>query len=52
MASSSSSKPKKVESLQHEGAKRRIIPTAELQSTAEHIEKQDPFEPVVYKRNS
>ncbi len=52
MASNSSSNPKKVESLQHKGAKRRIIPTAELQSTAEDIEKQDPFEPVVYRRNS
>ena len=42
--------PKKVETLTHGSAKRRNIPTAELQSTAERMEEQNPFEPVVYER--
>ncbi len=42
--------PKKIETLTHEKARRRNIPTAELQSTAERMEEQNPFEPVVYER--
>ncbi len=44
------SAPKKVEALKHEAAKRRNIPTAELQSAAQRAEELDPFEPVVYPR--
>lgn len=42
--------PKTVESIKHRNARRPIIPTAELQSTAEHIEKENPLEPAVYRR--
>ncbi len=42
--------PKQVETLAHDKAKRRNIPTAELQSTAERLEEQHPFEPVTYER--
>ena len=42
--------PKQVETLTHDKAKRRNIPTAELQSTAERLEEQHPFEPVTYER--
>lgn len=42
--------PKQVETLTHDKAKRRNIPTAELSSLAERIEEQNPFEPVSYKR--
>lgn len=42
--------PKQVETLTHDKATRRNIPTAELQSTAERMEEQNPFEPVVYER--
>ena len=42
--------PKQVETLTHGSATRRNIPTAELQSTAERMEEQNPFEPVVYER--
>ena len=42
--------PKKVETLTHNKAKRRNIPTAELQSTAERLEEMQPFEPVTYER--
>ncbi len=42
--------PKQVETLTHENASRRNIPTAELQSTAERLEEQHPFEPVTYER--
>ncbi len=42
--------PKQVETLTHDKARRRNIPTAELQSMAERLEEQDPFEPVIYER--
>ncbi|MEM7664052.1 MAG: site-specific DNA-methyltransferase [Pseudomonadota bacterium] len=42
--------PKQVETLTHDKARRRNIPTAELQSTAERLEEQHPFEPVTYER--
>ncbi|MCP5327642.1 MAG: site-specific DNA-methyltransferase [Sinobacteraceae bacterium] len=41
---------KQVETLTHKGAKRRNIPTAELQSAAQRAEELQPFEPVVYQR--
>lgn len=46
-------KPKKlkqVETLTHDDAKRRNIPTAELQSAAQRAEELNPFEPVTYQR--
>ena len=42
--------PKQVETLTHEQAKRKNIPTAELQSAAQRAEEIQPFEPVVYAR--
>lgn len=42
--------PKKVETLTHDEASRKNIPTAELQSAAQRAEELDPFEPVTYKR--
>lgn len=45
-------KAKQVESLTHTEAKRRNIPTAELQSAAQRIEESKPFEPVVYPRRT
>ncbi|MCH8172819.1 MAG: site-specific DNA-methyltransferase, partial [Proteobacteria bacterium] len=42
--------PKQVASLKHEKAKRKNIPTAELQSAAQRAEEMDPVEPVTYKR--
>lgn len=50
MAQRNDRQPKKVETLKHKGAKRRNIPTAELQSTAEQVEKQNPFGQAVYER--
>lgn len=44
--------PKQVETLTHEEAKRKNIPTAELQSAAQRAEEINPFEPVVYNRKS
>lgn len=44
-------KKKQVESLTHEQASRKNIPTAELQSLAENIEDIDPAQPAVYMRN-
>jgi len=44
--------PKQVETLRHDKASRKNIPTAELQSTAERLEEQSPFEPVTYARAS
>jgi adenine-specific DNA-methyltransferase len=41
---------KQVETLTHKEAKRRNIPTAELQSAAQRAEELQPFEPVVYQR--
>jgi adenine-specific DNA-methyltransferase len=43
-------KPVKVETLTHDGAARRNIPTAEYQSVSERIEEQNPIEPAHYKR--
>ena len=42
--------PKQVETLTHAEAKRKNIPTAELQSAAERMEEASPFEPVTYPR--
>jgi adenine-specific DNA-methyltransferase len=41
---------KQVETLTHNEAKRRNIPTAELQSAAQRAEEMHPFEPVTYHR--
>ena len=43
-------KPVKVETLTHDKAARRNIPTAEYQSVAERIEEQNPAEPTHYRR--
>jgi adenine-specific DNA-methyltransferase len=43
-------KPVKVETLTHDKAARRNIPTAEYQSVAERIEEHNPTEPAHYKR--
>jgi adenine-specific DNA-methyltransferase len=50
MAKKSSKGPKRVEALKHDEAKRRNIPTAELQSAAERIEEMRPQPPVHYQR--
>jgi adenine-specific DNA-methyltransferase len=42
--------PKQVDALTHKQAKRKNIPTAELQSAAQRAEEIAPFEPVVYQR--
>ena len=42
--------PKRVETLTHDEAKRRNIPTAELQSAAQRAEEMQPFAPVTYQR--
>jgi adenine-specific DNA-methyltransferase len=42
--------PKQVANLTHDEAKRRNIPTAELQSTAEYLEEMNPAAPVRYPR--
>ena len=42
--------PKKVEALTHDEARRKNIPTAELQSAAQRAEEIAPFEPVTYRR--
>ena len=42
--------PKQVETLTHDEARRKNIPTAELQSVAQRAEEVDPFEPVTYPR--
>ena len=42
--------PKSVETLTHDDATRRNIPTAELQSTAEYLEEMHPAEPARYPR--
>ena len=41
---------KQVDALRHDKAKRKNIPTAELQSAAQRVEEIHPFEPVVYPR--
>jgi hypothetical protein len=38
--------PKQVEALKHDEAKRKNIPTAELQSAAQRAEEINPFKPV------
>lgn len=43
-------KPKQVETLTHDEAKRKNIPTAELQSAAQRAEEINPFKPVTYLR--
>ena len=43
-------KSKQVETLAHKQAKRKNIPTAELQSAAQRAEELDPFKPVTYAR--
>lgn len=43
--------PKQVETLTHDEATRRNIPTAELQSTAEYLEEMHPAKPAVYPRS-
>lgn len=43
---------KQVETLTHKEAKRKNIPTAELQSAAQRAEELQPFEPVVYQRRN
>lgn len=43
--------PKQVETLTHDEARRKNIPTAELQSAAQRAEEANPFEPVTYMRN-
>ncbi|WP_439543998.1 site-specific DNA-methyltransferase [Hyphomicrobium sp.] len=42
--------PKQVEALRHGQAKRKNIPTAELQSAAQRAEEIAPFAPVTYPR--
>ena len=42
--------PKQVETLTHDEARRRNIPTAELQSTAEYLEEMQPAKPAHYPR--
>ena len=42
--------PKQVETLVHDEATRRNIPTAELQSTAEYLEEMHPPKPAHYSR--
>jgi adenine-specific DNA-methyltransferase len=43
-------KPVKVETLTHDKAQRKNIPTAEYQSVAERMEEVNPVEPVAYRR--
>lgn len=47
-----SKSPKQVEALKHEDAKRKNIPTAELQSAAQRMEEMHPAAPVTYERRS
>jgi adenine-specific DNA-methyltransferase len=42
--------PKQVETLTHDEASRRNIPTAEFQSMAEHLEERTPSQPAHYPR--
>jgi adenine-specific DNA-methyltransferase len=42
--------PKQVEVLRHDEARRRNIPTAELQFAAERVEEMDPTPPVAFPR--
>ena len=43
--------PKQVETLTHDEARRKNIPTAELQSAAQRAEEINPFKPVTYPRD-
>jgi adenine-specific DNA-methyltransferase len=45
-------KRKKVETLTHEAAQRRNVPTAELQSVAERLEEMNPMPPVAFPRRT
>ena len=51
MARRSRKKAKQVAILTHDEARRRNIPTAELQSAAQRVEESKPFEPVSYPRD-
>src|SRR5262245_11655395 len=42
--------PKQVETLTHKEAKRKNIPTAELQSAAQRAEEVAPYDRVTYRR--
>ena len=42
--------PKQVETLTHDAARRKNIPSAEHASIAERFEERHPFEPVTYAR--
>ena len=44
--------PKQVETLTHDEATRKNIPTAELQSAAQRAEEIKPFKPVTYLREN
>jgi adenine-specific DNA-methyltransferase len=44
------SKPKKVETLTHDGSRRSNAPTAELQSIAERVEEMAPTPPIRFER--
>jgi len=44
--------PKQVETLTHDEARRKNIPTAELQSAAQRAEEIHPVKPVTYKRQN
>ena len=44
--------PKQVETLTHDEAKRKNIPTAELQSAAQRAEEIKPFKPVTFRREN
>ncbi len=44
--------PKQVETLTHDEARRKNIPTAELQSAAQRAEEINPFKPVTYRREN
>lgn len=46
-----SKSPKQVVALKHEDAKRKNIPTTELQSAAQRMEEIEPAPPVTFKRN-
>ncbi len=43
---------KQIDAIKHKEAKRKNIPTAELQSAAQRAEEINPVQPVVYKRKS
>lgn len=50
MAKRTKKGPKKVETLTHDEASRKNIPTAEMSSMAQRVEEGEPFEPVTYGR--